>query len=97
MPAYVISEVEVLDPERADQYRSRAAESIEHYGGRYLVRGALPESVDGSWPPERRLVIAQFADMATLRGWYDSAEYAPARQLSETALRRRLLFAEGAG
>ncbi len=34
MPAYVISEVEILDEARADIYRARASASIEKYGGR---------------------------------------------------------------
>jgi uncharacterized protein (DUF1330 family) len=95
MPAYVISEVEILDVETAEQYRQSAAQSTQHHGGRYLVRGALPEAISEQWPSQRRLVIVEFPDMPTLRAWYDSPEYAPARELSTTALRRRLLFVEG--
>jgi uncharacterized protein (DUF1330 family) len=35
------SQVEVLDAEAWDAYRSRAAEAIAASGGRYLVRGAV--------------------------------------------------------
>ncbi|MFF7654779.1 DUF1330 domain-containing protein [Streptomyces sp. NPDC007983] len=42
MPAYVISEVEVVDEPRADTYRELAAASIARYGGRYLARGRQP-------------------------------------------------------
>ncbi|SDJ88761.1 protein of unknown function [Actinopolyspora mzabensis] len=48
MTAYVISEVEVLDEQLADQYRTLAKRSIEQYGGRYLVRGASPNVVEGN-------------------------------------------------
>lgn len=45
----------------------------------------------------QRIVVIEFPAMEQLRAWYDSPEYAPARALARTALRRRLLFAEGAG
>jgi uncharacterized protein (DUF1330 family) len=34
--AYLISQVEVLDPEAWENYRQRAAPAIARYGGRYL-------------------------------------------------------------
>src|SRR5258708_2075544 len=45
MSAYVISELEVLDPVGIETYRTLAAKSIAHYGRRSLVRvGAGPPS-----------------------------------------------------
>src|SRR5205823_4838784 len=67
MAAYVISEVEVLEEDSFEQYRSLAKVSIEKHGGRYLVRAALPEAAEGDWPPQRRLVILEFPDMETVR------------------------------
>jgi uncharacterized protein (DUF1330 family) len=95
MPAYVISEVEVLDEDSFEQYRSRAKTSIEQHGGRYLVRAALPEAAEGDWSQQRRLVIVEFPDMDTLRRWYSSEEYAQALAFRDRALSRRLLFVEG--
>jgi uncharacterized protein (DUF1330 family) len=34
----------------------------------------------GTWSPDR-LVIVEFPDMAALKAWYDSPEYAPAREI----------------
>ena len=59
MPAYVISEVEVLDEQLADEYRTLAEASIRLYGGRYIVRGAMPEAVEiRKTALERRLLFA---------------------------------------
>ena len=93
--AYVISEVEVLDEERADEYRRLAEASIQQYGGRYVVRGALPAAVEGAWPSARRLVVVEFPDMERAEQWYGSPEYAAALAVRRTALDRRLLFVEG--
>jgi uncharacterized protein (DUF1330 family) len=95
MAAYVISEVEILDEGLADEYKRLAEESIRHYGGRYVVRGALPDAVEGTWPPERRLVVVEFPDRDRAREWYASPEYAAALELRQVALDRRLIFAEG--
>ena len=95
MAAYVISEVEVLDQAQGQRYRELAAVSIGHYGGRYIVRGADPQVPEGSWVTDQRVVIVEFPTMEQLRDWYDSAEYAEARALRQTALSRRLLFVQG--
>jgi len=95
MAAYVISEVEVLDEDSFEQYRSRAQESIEQHGGRYLVRASLPEAAEGNWSPQRRLVIDEFPDMQTLQRWYSSKAYAQALAFRDRALSRRLLFVDG--
>jgi uncharacterized protein (DUF1330 family) len=42
MSAYLISQVEVLDAEAWENYRTRAARAIAHSGGRYVVRGHSP-------------------------------------------------------
>lgn len=95
MTAYVISEVEILDEDAAAVYRSRAAGSIAAYGGRYVVRGALPEAPEGEWPDAERVVVVEFPSLARVREWYASPEYAEALAVKPVALTRRLLFVPG--
>jgi uncharacterized protein (DUF1330 family) len=94
MSAYVISELEVLDPVAIETYRTLAARSIAQHGGRYLVRGGGAEAVEGG-PPPKNIVVVEFPSMARLREWYASAEYAEALEVRRTALDRRLIFVEG--
>ncbi|MFF4533597.1 DUF1330 domain-containing protein [Streptomyces sp. NPDC001407] len=96
MTAYVISEAEVLDEELTATYRTLASAAISAHGGRYVVRGAGVEAAEGEWSAGRRLIIAEFPDMERLKGWYASPEYAEAREIAKKALKRRLLFVEGA-
>ena len=95
MTAYVISEIEVRDPDGFEAYRTLAAKTIAQYGGRYLVRGGTAELAEGNLPP-RTIIVVEFPSMARLKEWYASAEYAEAFKLRQTALERRLLFVEGA-
>jgi uncharacterized protein (DUF1330 family) len=95
MPAYVISEVEVLDEAEAARYRELAARSIVRYGGRYLVRGAQPQVAEGTRSGRARVVLVEFPSMEQVQRWYASAEYAQALAVRRTALERRLLFVDG--
>jgi uncharacterized protein (DUF1330 family) len=92
--AYVISEVEVVNEDLAAKYREIAASSITEFGGRYLVRGAEADVVEGR-STMRRIVIVEFPSMERARAWYASASYAPALRLRHAALDRRLAFADG--
>lgn len=95
MPAYSITEVEVLDEAAAARYAEIAGASVARYGGRFLVLAASPDVVEGDADPRERIVILQFPSTADLRAWYDSPEYASGRELAASALRRRLRFVEG--
>ncbi|WP_030796888.1 DUF1330 domain-containing protein [Streptomyces sp. NRRL S-337] len=95
MAAYVISEVDVLDEELADVYRELAEASIRRYGGRYIVRGAVPEALEGTWSSSQRVVVVEFPDADRAKEWYASSEYADALEVRKTALERRLLLVDG--
>ena len=77
--AYMVVDARSSDPERMVEYRRLAQIAVEHYGGRYLVRGAPYETLEGSWQPQR-LVVLEFPGMAAARSFYDSPEYRAARE-----------------
>jgi uncharacterized protein (DUF1330 family) len=94
MPAYVISDVEPLDPALIAQYRTLAEASIVKYGGRYIARGGEIDAVEGGWTP-KHVVIVEFPSMARAREWYRSPDYAEALKVRRHALMRRLIFVDG--
>jgi uncharacterized protein (DUF1330 family) len=94
MPAYVISEVELQDENAAKSYMKFAEASIAEYDGRYLVRGATAEVIEGK-PTKRKIVIVEFPSMERARKWYTSPAYAKALQFREKALDRQLTFVDG--
>ena len=94
VPAYSITEADVVDPDGLRRYVELSSAAVHRYGGHYLVRGE-PTAAEGTWPAARRLIVIAFPDMTALRAWYDSPEYAPARAVAAGAVRRRVLFVEG--
>ena len=94
MPAYIISDLTVRDPEAIETYRTRAAASIAKHGGRYLARGGAIETLEGDWTP-RNIVVVEFPDMERARAWYRSPEYAAALEVRDRALSRNLILVDG--
>lgn len=78
-PAYMVVDARSSDPDRMVEYRRLAQIAVEHYGGRYLVRGAPYETLEGRWQPQR-LVVLEFPSMTAARTFYDSPEYRAARE-----------------
>jgi uncharacterized protein (DUF1330 family) len=94
MPAYLVAEIEVADPDTYAQYCALTPSAIAAHGGRYLARGGAVEAKEGT-PPAGRVVIAEFPDIAAARGFYDSPEYRAILPLRLAASRGRLYLVEG--
>lgn len=95
MSAYVIANVKIEDQARYDRYRGKVAATVAAYGGRFLVRGGAIEPIEGTWRPAR-LVVLEFADMATAKRWYHSPEYQGIVGDRIAATESHLVFVEGA-
>jgi uncharacterized protein (DUF1330 family) len=94
MAAYVIAEVEVVDPAGYDEYRKGVPATIAAYGGKFLVRGGAVDTREGGWAP-KRIVVLEFESVARARAWYESPEYRPLLALRERAAKSKLIIAEG--
>jgi uncharacterized protein (DUF1330 family) len=95
MPAYVISEVTILNQSALAAYRPLAKQAAAEHGGEYLARDAVPDALEGSFEPNERLVILRFPDSTAARAWYSSDTYATALAAANGALQRRLFIVEG--
>jgi uncharacterized protein (DUF1330 family) len=94
MPAYVIAEIEVTNPEGYKGYTAVVGESIRKYGGRFLVRGGAVHSLEGEWPARRR-VILEFPSVDAAKTWWDSPEYEKPMAMRRANSTGRLLLLEG--
>ena len=95
MPAYVINDMEVTDPQLFEEYKKLSPPTVAQYGGRFLARGGRTETLEGEWSP-KRLVILEFPSMEQARAWVESSEYAPARALRQRSSRSNIIVVEGA-
>jgi len=95
MSAYVIVDIDVFDPVGYEEYKKTASATITLYGGRYLARGGLNETLEGEWHA-RRLVILEFENLERAKAWFNSPEYAPARAIRQKTARTNMVVVEGA-
>lgn len=57
MKAYLVLDFAIHDIEGFRPYIANVPAFIEKHGGKYIVRGAEPETIEGDWTPERMVVI----------------------------------------
>jgi uncharacterized protein (DUF1330 family) len=94
MAAYFIANIEVTDPEAFERYRAAVPPVIAAHGGRYIVRGGTTQTLEGSLPLGR-VVILEFPSIEAARGFYDSPDYAPLLALRLASTRSDVVLVEG--
>jgi uncharacterized protein (DUF1330 family) len=94
MPAYVIVETDISDPEQYEQYKAASPGAVAAGGGRFVARGGELAVFEGDWSPSR-LVILEFPDLDAARAWYASEQYQAAKQLREGAARLNMVAVQG--
>jgi uncharacterized protein (DUF1330 family) len=92
MPAYVIANIDVHDPDGYEDYKALSTQSADAYDGRFVVRGGQVEVLEGDWEP-KRLVVLEFPDAGAVRRWYESPEYREARAIRERTASTQMIVA----
>ena len=93
MPAYVVVEVDVENPEGYAEYVPLATESLARHGGRFLVRGGAYEVIEGEWSP--RMVVLEFESLDAARRWYHSDDYQACLPIRLRSTKSRMIAVDG--
>ncbi len=94
MSAYIILDIKVTDPAGYEEYKKLGPPTVSLYDGRYIARGGKSEALEGSWEPER-IVLLEFPSVEKAKAWLDSPEYAPARALRHKYATSKTIVVEG--
>ena len=94
MPAYIIVEIEVLDPVGYEKYKNLAGATVEKYGGKYIVRGGKTEVLEGDWNP-KRIVVLEFPTIERGKAWLNSEEYREPRKMRHATAKTNMILVEG--
>jgi len=94
MPAYVIVEVEIHNPVEYEEYKKLTPASIAAFDGRFIVRGAKSECLEGDWQPQR-IVVLEFPSVERAKEWWHSVEYASAKEIRHRTAKTKMLVVEG--
>ena len=90
---YVISRVDIRDPQAYAKYAEAATKAIAAHGGKPLARGGKFEALEG--PARKRNVILEFESFDAARAYYFSAEYQAAKAHREGAADMEIVLVEG--
>jgi uncharacterized protein (DUF1330 family) len=94
MAAYLIADIDIIDPGAYEEYRQKVPATIAKHGGRYIARGGKVEPLEGGWSP-RRIAMLEFPSLEQALKWYRSPEYQPLIRVRQKASRGKLLLVEG--
>jgi uncharacterized protein (DUF1330 family) len=95
VPAYVVANVEIHDPERYRDYTAETPGSIARHGGRFVARAGRTEVLEGDWPFSR-LVILEFPTYEQAKAWFDSGDYQDLRRIRLESADSLLVLVDGA-
>jgi uncharacterized protein (DUF1330 family) len=92
MPAYVIGEADIINPNAMKDYGRMVMAAVDKYGGKYLARGARPQVLEGG--PAHNVLIIEFENADAARRWYASPEYQAAKAVRQGNSNLRLILVE---
>jgi len=95
MPAYIVSMMNVNDPETYKQYTDRTPAIVKKHGGKFLTRGEAFTCVEGQ-DYDGRLVLLEFPSKAHVEAWFNDPDYQEAMKFRHAASTMNyLLLQEG--
>jgi uncharacterized protein (DUF1330 family) len=94
MPAYLIVETDIHDPEQYERYKAASPGAVAAGGGRFLARGGELAVLEGDWQP-KRLVVLEFENLEAAKRFYESERYQEAKRLRDGAADLRMVAVEG--
>ena len=94
MPAYIIVEIDIVDPVGYEEYKKLAKATVDKYGGKYIVRGGKTEVLEGDWKPNR-IVVLEFESVQRAKEWLNCEEYREPRKMRHRTAKTNMILVEG--
>ena len=94
MPAYLIVNITVHEPEAYEDYKSGVTPLVAKHGGEYLVRGGDHEVIEGEWSPTR-LVLFSFPSRDASSAFFNDPDYLPLKDLRHRAATTEAVAVDG--
>jgi uncharacterized protein (DUF1330 family) len=93
MPAYLIANYMITNPDGYADYPPAVAPTLEPFGGELVVADFASEAVEGSPAPVS--IVVRFPDRQSARAWYDSDAYQAVIGLRRDNSEGDLVFVDG--
>ena len=94
MPAYLLVELEIVDPIGFGEYRKAVVPLVEKYDGKYLAASDRVEALEGDWHP-KRIVMIEFPSMQGAKEWFGCEEYREPSKIRKRTAKTKMILMEG--
>jgi uncharacterized protein (DUF1330 family) len=94
MPAYIIAQINITDPQKYQEYAKLAGPATAKYGGKFLTRGGAKTELEGRIPYQR-IVVTEYPDVEAAKRFYNSPEYQEAKSKRLGAADFNMIIVEG--
>ena len=94
MSVYIIAQVNITDPEQYKNYTAVTPGIIKKYGGRFIVRGADVNTLEGEHRDDRWVVL-EFESEEAAKSFYFSQEYTEAKRIRQSAADAKFVMLDG--
>ncbi len=94
MSAFLVVDITVHDPDLYMDYVRKAPPFIEKHGGIYRVRGGEVETQEGSWGPQR-LVVVEFPSREKARAFLADPGYQTVAAIRHQAATTNMVVVDG--
>ena len=94
MSAYVIVEIEIVDPVGYEEYKRQAAATVHKYGGKYIAVSDRVETLEGDWRP-KRIVVLKFESLGRAKEWFNCEEYREPCKIRKRTAKTKMILVEG--
>lgn len=95
MHGYILVDVSIKDRDGFMEYASRIPDLIEKYGGRYIVKGAVPSVVRESDALPQFLVVLEFPSVEAADNFIDERSKSELFEIFNRSTEGRILRVEG--
>ena len=93
-PGYIITEVEIIDQAKFNEFAPKASASLAKFGGKYLIRGGRTAALEGGEAP-KRIVVTVFDSMEKAEAYRKSPDWMALEPLRKQAAKGRAFAVEG--
>ncbi len=94
MSTYLIVDITVHNPEMFKEYVREAQPFVEKHSGVYLVRGGEVQITEGTWSPQR-LVVVEFPDKESVKNFLADPGYQPIAAIRHEAANTNMVIVDG--
>ena len=74
-PVYFVVNLHIEDAERYRRYEKGFFPILKKHGGEFITFDDNAKTLEGSKPPEGRIILFKFPSEEAAQGWYDDPDY----------------------